>query len=868
MGGQQPAVEVRVLGPAELAIDGAPVDVRAPKERALLACLALRADRPVALHELAGALWGDPPPASFRKSLQVHVSRLRRRVEAAGLADGSELVATVDEGYRLALAPEAVDLHRFEAGLTAGRGALAGGDPAAAVDALVAALDEWRAGPLPELADGTLGQGEGARLCEARAEATDLLVEAELALGRHDALVGRLEQLVGEEPLREQRWGLLMLALYRAGRQADALRAYQRARSLLVDELGIEPGAELRRLEAAVVAQDPELDLVPADPPVLPEAGTAGPGAPAMPTPAARPAAATSPAPACWWEEATSGPPWVGRADELAALESAYRHAAEGTPTIVTVAGQDGVGKTRLAAELAARAASDGALVVRGAADPGDQGPFGLFRHALDQWVLVHEPDPTAWPASAARALAGLSPRLADRAAVDPDPTGPSDAYLVADALREVSARALGDRPLVLVLDDLHWADAASLQMVRQVLRTPAGWGLLVVATCRDTAAPGSPELLDLLAELYARPGAVPVQLGPLAPDEAVELLSARVGGAVGDEGALALATLAEEAGGVPAFLLALADHLVDRRREEGGGWTPARVAELGLPRALAERIDRRVRTLDEPDRALLGSAAVLGPTFAPSTLAAVGGVEPVAAIAAVEAACRAGLVVETGPDRAGFANAVVWRAVYERLSATRRAEVHRRAGEVLALRAGAPVEERVPDAADQFEKSLRAAGRDGDGAAEVDARYADAFVAAVAEVEAAAGQVEGTGLDQPDRRCQVVLGLAEARRRQGDLAGARLLFERAAFEARAVGRPDLLARSAVGVAGVCREIGVSHPPVVELLREAAEQLDPDDVLQGELAAALVPELVWARDWRGALEVGRDRAASAEGSSA
>lgn len=857
MGGQQPVVEVRVLGPAELAIDGAPVDVRAPKERALLACLALRADRPVALHELAGALWGDPPPASFRKSLQVHVSRLRRRVEAAGLADGTELVATVDEGYRLALAADAVDLHRFESGLSAGRDALATGDAARAVDVLAAALDEWRSGPLPELADGTLGQGEGARLCEARAEATDLLVEAELALGRHDALVGRLEQLVGEEPLREQRWGLLMLALYRAGRQADALRAYQRARSFLVDELGIEPGAELRRLEAAIVAQDAELDLGPAPSPPPPDSPVvlADSGAPA------------APAAACWWEEATREPPWVGRVDELAALESAYGHAAEGSPTIVTVAGQDGVGKTRLAAELAALAAADGALVVRGAADPGDQGPFGLFRHALDQWVLVHEPDPSAWPAAAARALAGLSPRLADRAGVEPDPSSPSDAYLVADALREVSARALGDRPLVLVLDDLHWADPASLQMVRQVLRTPSGWGLLVVATYRDTAAPGSPDLLDLLAELHARPGVLPLQLGPLAPDEAVALLSARVGGAAGDDGALALATLAEEAGGVPAFLLALADHLVDRRREQGPAWTPGRVAELGLPRALAERIDRRARTLDERDRVLLGSAAVLGPTFAPSTLAAVGGVEPVAAIAAVEAAVRAGLVVETGPDRAAFANAVVWRAVYDRLSASRRAEVHRRAGEVLALRDGAPVEERVPDAADQFEKSLRAGGRDGGGAAEVDARYADAFLAAVAEVEAAAGQVEGTGLDRPERRCQVVLGLAEARRRQGDLAGARLLFERAAAEARSVGRPDLLARSAVGVAGVCREIGVSHPPVVELLREAAEQLDPDDALQGELAAALVPELVWARDWRAALEVGRDRA-TAEGSSA
>jgi predicted ATPase/DNA-binding SARP family transcriptional activator/class 3 adenylate cyclase len=244
---------VGLLGPLTVTAEGSAVLIGAAKERSVLAVLALRAGRAVSGDELIGALWGDDPPPSAHKNLQTYVSALRRVLP-------ERLIDTVPGGYRLALAEELVDVFAFEGLAAAGQRALASGDPAGAVGPLGEAVGLWRGQPLAELAEHPWGIAEVTRLEELYRGCQEDLAEARLGLGQHRGLVGDLEAAVTAEPLRERRWAQLMLGLYRCGRQADALRAYQRLRQVLGEELGIEPSAELVALEDAMLLQKPDLD--------------------------------------------------------------------------------------------------------------------------------------------------------------------------------------------------------------------------------------------------------------------------------------------------------------------------------------------------------------------------------------------------------------------------------------------------------------------------------------------------------------------------------------------------------------------------------------------------------------------------------
>jgi len=299
-----------LLGPLTAAVDGTPIELGGQKRRALLAALLLKADEVVTRDELIDALWGEDPPDTARNTLQVYVSQLRKL-----LPEG--LLETTPAGYRLAIDPGAVDLFEFERLTQAGRSALTIGDAAGAAETLRRALDLWRGSPtdLPQL--------EALRLEELRLTALEDRTDAELALGRHVQLVGELEHLVAEQPLRERVRGQLMLALYRSGRQADALAVYQRARRTLVEELGIEPGESLRKLERAILEQDPALNVHPA--------ATAR----RIPTPPT---------------------PLLGRERELDALADLVRSS---TTRLLTLTGIGGIGKTRLALELVRRLAPE-----------------------------------------------------------------------------------------------------------------------------------------------------------------------------------------------------------------------------------------------------------------------------------------------------------------------------------------------------------------------------------------------------------------------------------------------------------------------------------------------------------------------------
>jgi class 3 adenylate cyclase len=244
-----PPVEVRLLGPLEAGVAGRPVELRRKKQRALLALLALRAGEVVSTDRIVDELWGETPPKAAVGSLQNLVSELRKAL-------GTEVLVTRAPGYLLAIEREAVDAHRFERLAREARDA----PPEARIALLRDALKLWRG---PALADVQLEQSstsEAGRLEELRLAAWEDRLEAEIEVGQHAAAAGELESLVAKHPLRERPVGLLMLALYRGGRQADALEIYRRARERLVDELGIDPSSELQRLEQSILRHDPELD--------------------------------------------------------------------------------------------------------------------------------------------------------------------------------------------------------------------------------------------------------------------------------------------------------------------------------------------------------------------------------------------------------------------------------------------------------------------------------------------------------------------------------------------------------------------------------------------------------------------------------
>ena len=253
-------MDFRILGPLDVRDGDQAVALAVGRQRALLALLIVNANETVSTDRIVEELWGEQSPPTAPKVIQNHVSQLRR-----GLGDG--LLVTDGSGYRLRVDPGSLDVDRFEELLAGGRSALERGDAESAADLLRQALALWRGTPLADFAFEPFAQAEIARLEERRLVALEERIEADLVLRRHDDLVGELEALIVKNPLRERLRAQLMLALYRSGRQSEALAAYQDARGKLVEELGIEPGRRLRDLQQSILDQEPKLDLRPSSEP-------------------------------------------------------------------------------------------------------------------------------------------------------------------------------------------------------------------------------------------------------------------------------------------------------------------------------------------------------------------------------------------------------------------------------------------------------------------------------------------------------------------------------------------------------------------------------------------------------------------------
>jgi WD40 repeat protein/DNA-binding SARP family transcriptional activator len=322
------SLEIEVLGRVDLLIDGRAVPLGGSKQRAVLAMLALRANHTVSTDELIDGLWGEGPPASAAKNVQLHVSRLRK---AFGTDGAGARIVTRGRGYELQVAEDAVDATRFERLVEEAAREPSGA--AGANGAAGAALELWHGAPLADVASEPFASAEVGRLEELHLRAIELAIDAELAAGRHSEVIARLEELIAEEPLRERFHAQRMLALYRDGRQSEALEAYRTARGTLIEQIGVEPGPELQRLQAGVLAHDPSLD---APPPIVELPVQLEGGSPLL----------------------------AGRERELSWLRRRWEEARAGRVVCALVWGPAGIGKTRLVAELAAEVQRAGAAVL------------------------------------------------------------------------------------------------------------------------------------------------------------------------------------------------------------------------------------------------------------------------------------------------------------------------------------------------------------------------------------------------------------------------------------------------------------------------------------------------------------------------
>jgi DNA-binding SARP family transcriptional activator len=323
---QNPGYEFCVLGGLEVRRNGTPIRLggRRARQRAVLGCLLVHAGETVSTDLLIDALWGDRPPGSALTVIHGHIANLRRLLEPErGRGEKTAVLTTTPSGYRLHAEAGSVDASAFESLLGQGREALAAGRDADAARLLNEALGLWRGPAFGDLAQESWAALEAGRLDELRLACLEDRIEADLRLGHHEEVVGELEAHIAADPLRERPRGLLMRALYAAGRQAEALDAYREARRVLVDELGLEPSRELRGLEAAILRQDESLTRKP----------RVRPTAPSLPVSATR---------------------FLGRSEELAAVVG--RLGRDDVP-LLTLSGPGGIGKTRLALE-AARVAS------------------------------------------------------------------------------------------------------------------------------------------------------------------------------------------------------------------------------------------------------------------------------------------------------------------------------------------------------------------------------------------------------------------------------------------------------------------------------------------------------------------------------
>jgi DNA-binding SARP family transcriptional activator len=774
-----------------------------PKLRMLLGILLVTGDGPLPADRIVELLY-DRPGHDAQKALQVHVSRLRKAL-------GESSVRTEASGYRLASDEIDLDMTRFGELAEVGRRELETGDADAASRTLADALALWRGSALADFAYAEFAQPAIALLEERRLSTFEDRVEAELALGRHAVLVGELEALSREHPVRERLTALLMLALYRSGRQAEALEAYQRARASLVDELGIDPSRTLRDLHQAILRQDPSLEHTQ----LTSTIGTDG-------------VAST----------------FVGRESELEALHSGLESARAGEGRVFLVSGEPGIGKSRLAEEVINAARARGMRVLVGRAwEAGGAPAYWPWVQSLRTLVDdVADDDLRTLPGIAATELSGLLPELGERFGGLPEPADhdPEAArFRLFEAVASLVSKMAERQPIVLMLDDLHAADEPSLLMLRFVARELARARVLVLAAYRDVDPTPTHPLTVAVTELLREPLTQQLHLAGLARSDIarfIELLS-------GEVPTRELVDIIHgETEGNPLF----AGEIVRLLTAEGR-LDAADAEHLAIPQTVRDVISRRLEHLSEVCKRALVLASILGREFRIDALSLLAELPEDELVEVLDEALGARVLAES-PGAIGqlrFAHVLIRDTLYDELTTVRRIGLHRRtmrALEDLYLRDPGPhLAELALHAAagGEFEQAVAYAQRAGDRA-----------LALLAYEEAA--RLYRTALDaleldppvKPEARCELLLALGEAQSQGGDSAEARETCLAAAAVARDSGLPQHLARAALVYGGRFPWLRAgTDRRLVPLLEEALSALGDE---QSELKVRLLARLAGA----------------------
>jgi DNA-binding SARP family transcriptional activator len=834
-----------LLGPLRAERSGAPLTLGGRRQKAVLARLAVVAGQVVSVDRLIDDLWAGEPPASAGNTLQSYVSNLRRI-----LGGGGPAIERVGDGYRLAPESATVDAARFEALVAAATSPGAG----LAVGERIARLDEglalWHGRAVADFADEAWAQGEAVRLDELRLAATEERFALQLEAGQHGVIVGELTAAVAEHPLRERLTALLVLALYRCGRQAEALRAYERTRAHLADELGLDPGPDLVALADRVLAHDPSL----AAPEPGPSAEHRSTDAPAGASNAGGAAEATggAAAPAGAGERGPipvvpppTGPlelppavaerrnrsPFVGRDAELATLARALDAVEAGDRRMVTIAGEPGMGKTRLAQVFATVAHDQGAHVLWGrctaenliAYQPAVEALRTALRSVSERRLrAMVEPRPALGLLLPDGGVGG-DPRRLDGAGADgpgPEPSrSPSRAerYELYESLADLVGEVAGSAPIVFVVDDIQWADRSTLALVEHLLRQERTGRLLVVATIRRPAGRATTELDALVSDLRRNGRLDPIELAGMADDDVARLLGEH-GIDLPPEQA---AAVRDRTGGNPFFVESLA--------EQGGDLL--HLTARDLPDSVRDVIDLRVAGLDPEVARVLTAGAVIGLRVELDLLGAVTGRDADALLDTLDVAIEAGLLAEDEDiGWVTFPHALVRQALIARTTRNREAQLHLQIADALATRPA------TLDQASTMAQHLVRAGRlcppARAAAAAIDAGRRAMAVLADDEARTwgrrALDAMAAADPDDPEvrpLRIEAQLLVAEASRHLGDLVVARSALDLVIAEARARGDAASFARAVqereLIIAGVGFAFGTVDEELLALLGEA-----------------------------------------------
>ena len=794
---------IRLCGKVAVERDGQDIGGLLPgrQGRALFAYLLLHRDRGCPRRELLEAVWGDDPPAAADGALSALLSKLRKVLGPGALQGRSEV--------RLGIGDEVwIDVESAATEVVASEGAAGRGDwPTAAAHAR-ACLEIDCTSFLPD-GDGDWVWDRRRELETMRVRALEVLAGACVHLSDLGAAEQAARAAVGEAPFRESAYRRLMEVHEAAGNPAEALRVFEELRKRLREDLGTSPGPASIALHDRLLRNEP----APADPGFVATVDAAPPLPPAL-------------------RAVRERGHFVGRKEELEALGELWTGALHGRRRLVLLAGDAGVGKTGLAAELAARVHGGGAAVLYGRCDAEAVGPYQPVAEMLRT-------------AGAAIPLAEL---------VDPDRSGPealradldTRRLRFFDAVAGLFAELGADRPLLVVLDDLHWADRPTLQLVRHLVRSTEPERVLFAGTFRDSEIEDDHPLPEFAGDLRREGVLERLAVAGLDRPEVAQLVRALTGEAPEPF----VAGLHGETEGNPFFIEEVVRHL----RETGAGLDLARA---GVPDGVREITARRLRRLGESARRALQTASVVGREFDFEVLEQVGPVHGETLEAALEEAVAAHVVREDAAHvgRYAFAHALIRAVLYDSVSALRRARLHGRVGEALVDRDGSSLNgdlsavahhfaraAGVEDPARALDYSLRAA-READGVL----AWEDAAVHYRAALRAHA-MTHQLAPEEDRIRCDLLLALGASEERAG-LPTARDTQRDALACARALADPPLLAQAALAFAGKWTVLGETRPEVVEALEEALAALGEEEaVLRARLLARMAFELYYVGD--------------------